>query len=160
MATTIEPSERGGGKSASYDQMPTIWWKFGENRLSRSWILCAQRFIFLKKLTQAEHYYIIFFFSYCNCCLFGVIKMNIYYSPRGVHAKLRSLLQYWLRSNRTSTWFHTYSLIVSMCQPYSGHFCHEALGHYLVSVRLVLGCHEIAGIKNGRGHPKTKWVKT
>jgi len=31
-----------GAKSAMYDQLPTIWWKFDENRSSRSWVLFDQ----------------------------------------------------------------------------------------------------------------------
>jgi len=51
-------SHRKKVRSVIYDQMPTIWWKFGENRSSRSWVLFAQKFIFKrkkKKLMQAEH---------------------------------------------------------------------------------------------------------
>ena len=61
MARSLEQKEI---KSVIYEQIPTIRWKFGENRSSRSWVLFAQRFIFKKKkkLTEAEH------------------------SPRGMHA--------------------------------------------------------------------------
>jgi len=45
MATSLAPSEK-GGQIGIYDQSPTIWWKFGENRSSRSWDLFAQKFIF------------------------------------------------------------------------------------------------------------------
>jgi len=44
MVTPLEPSEN-GIKSAIYDQIPTIRWKFGENRSSRSWVHFAQKFI-------------------------------------------------------------------------------------------------------------------
>jgi len=54
MACTLSHREK-GAKSAIYDQIPTIWWNFGENRSSRSWVLFAQKFILKKKLTQAEH---------------------------------------------------------------------------------------------------------
>jgi len=37
LATSLEPSEkRGGVRSVMCDQIPTIWWKFGEDRSSRS----------------------------------------------------------------------------------------------------------------------------
>jgi len=39
MATYLEPSDK-KVKSAMYDRIPTIWWKFGENRFSR-WVLFA-----------------------------------------------------------------------------------------------------------------------
>jgi len=47
MATSFKPSEKEGqiGNRAIYDQIPTIWWKSGENR-STSWDLIAHRSIF------------------------------------------------------------------------------------------------------------------
>jgi len=44
MATSHEPSGK-GDPMAIYDQIPTIRWKFGENRSSRSWVLLAVKFI-------------------------------------------------------------------------------------------------------------------
>ena len=54
IATYLEPSEKGGGvKSVIYDQMPTMWWKFGKNRSSRFCVFFAQMFILKRKrLTQ------------------------------------------------------------------------------------------------------------
>jgi len=39
MATSHEPPEKGG--QIGNDQIPTLWWKFGENRSSWSWVLFA-----------------------------------------------------------------------------------------------------------------------
>ena len=52
MTTSLEPSKK-GVRSVIYDQVSTIWWKFGE---SKSWDNFAQSlFLIKKKWTQAEH---------------------------------------------------------------------------------------------------------
>jgi len=38
-------------KSEIYDKIPTIWWKYGENRFSISWDNLSERFISKKETT-------------------------------------------------------------------------------------------------------------
>jgi len=56
MATSFEPSEK-GIKSAIYDQIPTIWWKFGENWSSTSWDHFAEVYLIKneKEINARKH---------------------------------------------------------------------------------------------------------